>query len=204
MLRLVLAVFLAALCCPAGAAPPRVLIIHDGGYKTVSVVDGVPANVPFDTVLDFRSGDPDDPDPPTDPDDPDDPEPDIDEELAQKVQAWAEDVGDPQGAQAISWAYTRARGDLSEGKLDPQSVWPALAGYTRNALEVTEGSSVESWKPFADKLDALLNDRIGELQAVPAILRAMASIQHGIDQSSQGAAPIDLETLDTIYRRLDR
>lgn len=201
-----IAVFLAALCCPANAAPPRVLYIYDGGFETVAVVNGKPENVPFDTVLDFRSGsDPDGPVPPTDPNEPDEPgepEPDIDKELASKVQAWAEAIDDPIGAQAISWAYTRARGDLDEGKLDPQTVWPQLKKWTHTALDAVEGS--KDWQPFADKLNPLLNDRINDLQTVPAVRRMLLTIQYGIDRSADGANAIDLDTLDRITRAIDR
>lgn len=199
--------FFAAFCSRAFSAPPRVLYILDNGYRTLAIDEaGEPINVPFDTVLDFRTGTPDDPSPPTDPDEPDEPppQPDIDKELAAKVQAWAKEIDDPMGAQAISWAYTRVRGDLDEGLLSPHTIWPTLAAHTRTALKGLK--EPKDWQPFANKVEAELNDRIADLQTVKAVRRMLSTIQWGIDHSYSGddVQDIDLHTLDQIGRAFDR
>lgn len=171
-------------------------ITQTGYYLTVVDDSGVPQYTKIETVIDLTGGELPGPDVPEEPDGPA-----VDLELVAKAKAWALEVGDPQGAQAIAAVYAHIRGALSDGTLTVANVNAPLKQATDSALEVI--NSGKEWSTFRDKLTTEFTEAAqrGNLSTAKQMGKALWSIQHGAELAADGSASISMDTIVEIARR---
>lgn len=129
-----------------GAGPT--LVITDAGYQIMSVgADGKAVLQDVGQVVDLRGNAPGPVPGPTPP------PPGETDPIASKVSGWAKDVGDPTGAHSLATVY-EAIGKSSQGQ-SREKVLGALRQATDAVLSATQ--SAEKWKPWRDKVSALID-----------------------------------------------
>lgn len=185
---------------PIIAAPP-LTITDTGYYLTILDSSGAPSLVKIDTIVDLTLGDAPAPKPPPDapPTDPPAPvPPDLDIATVKGVQAWATEIADPSGSQAVAAVYSHVRGAFADGLLTESSVWSALKTATDDALTIVSPDT--NWAPFRKQLSALitLDRQRGTLTSKSEINRLLASTKQGLDMSADGSPMLSDEDLVAI------
>lgn len=186
-------VWMLAAAVQAFGQPP--LTITEAGYfLTVVGENGRPEMIELTTVIDLTDG--------RRPDGPDDPDaPDVDGEIVRQIEAWADEVDDPNGAQAIAWVYSHIRGALEDELLNSETVWVALKDATDKALEEIDGS--KDWTGFREKLTGVLTERRqrGSLQDREQIAKMLLAVQLGLRESFSGEASVGMDSLTRVAKR---
>lgn len=188
---------LSLLLSPLAFADKPVLLIEESGYFLLRTVDGAPVVEPISSVLDRRGNAPDNP-----PTEPDNPNPDL--ALSKTVMAWAKEVNDPAGAQALALVYHM----LSEENLPVETGIIALREASNAAL-FSLGVQ-EKWEGFREKTSLeLTNRRQQGLIATPKQLsNFMLAVAIGIENAADGKEAIDfashLSLVQTITTEIDK
>lgn len=188
---------LSLLLSPLAFADKPVLLIEESGYFLLRTVDGTPVVEPISSVLDRRGNAPDNP-----PTEPDTPNPDL--ALSKTVMAWAKEVNDPAGAQALALVYHM----LSEEELPVETGIIALREASNAAL-FSLGVQ-EKWEGFREKTSLELTTRRQQgLIATPKQLsNFMLAVAIGIENAADGKEAIDfashLSLVQTITTEIDK
>lgn len=189
---------LSLLLSPLAFADKPVLLIEESGYFLLRTVDGTPVVEPISSVLDRRGNAPDNP--PT----PEEPSPNPDLALSKTVMAWAKEVNDPAGAQALALVYHM----LSEENLPVETGIIALREASNAAL-FSLGVQ-EKWEGFREKTSLELTTRRQQgLIATPKQLsNFMLAVAIGIENAADGKEAIDfashLSLVQTITTEIDK
>ena len=173
------------------AAPPPLLVTESGYYLLTVGDDGMPLTVKIEMVIDLNGGElPDVPDDPGEPDGPEDLP--FDAELVGKVQTWAEEIGDPAGAQAIATVYAQVMDAVHAEAVGPGKGLDSLEKATDIAIK--EAKSEADWEPFLKHITDLMNEKLqrGVLQERSQVVLFLNSIRHGLLQSADGADSLSL------------
>lgn len=198
----IFALLLTLLCSTLYAQPGSTLIIEDSGYFLLRTIDGKPTIEPLDIshVLDRRTG--------TDPGDPFPPEPEKpttpDLALSKQVLAWAKEVDDPIGAQALILVYHT----IAEENLPVETGIIALREASNAAL-FSLGIQ-NKWESFRQKTsDELTNRRQQGLITTPKHLSDfMVAVAIGIENAVDGKEALDFTTqlsvVQTITIEIDK
>lgn len=184
----IFALLLTLFCSTLYAQPGSTLIIEDSGYFLLRTIDGKPTIEPLDIshVLDRRTGaDPGDPFPP-EPETPTTP----DLALSKQVLAWAKEVNDPIGAQALILVYRT----LAEENLPVETGIAALREASNAALFSLGVQN--KWESFRQKAsDELTHRRQQGLITTPKHLSDfMVAVAIGIENAVDGKEAIDFST----------
>lgn len=189
---------LSLLLSPLALADKPVLLIEESGYFLLRTVEGTPVVEPISSVLDRRGNAPDNPTTPEEPN----PNPDL--ALSKTVMAWAKEVNDPAGAQALALVYHM----LAEEELPVETGIIALREASNAALFSLGVQN--KWEGFREKASLeLTNRRQQGLIATPKQLsNFMLAVAIGIENAADGKEAIDfashLSLVQTITTEIDK
>lgn len=179
------------------------LVITSAGYQYLDTgEDGLALLVPVSRIIDLRGGgDTDGPSPPA-------PDPDTPNlELTRLAKGWANEIDDPQTAQAMALVYLQIADSVKAGDLTLES-GPMALSLATDAVLASIGKA-DQWRPFRKNAsDELTRQRqrgtVNSSDSLEAFLRAVAN---GLELSADGSDAVAhtdlLQVVVTVNRAID-